>query len=289
MASTTQQTPPPRRIYIVSGGNGASGEQLVQTILAQFPDHRLPVITVSQVRRLSQIKAVVDQAAASGSLIVHTLVETPLRDGLNRLAQAHNVPTLDLVSRLYGWVSDTLGQPPLEQPGLYHRLNQAYFERIAAIEFAMAHDDGKLAQEWPLAEIVLVGLSRVGKTPLSIYLSIQGWKVANVPLVPDVPPPASLFALDPRRVIGLQLDPGQLISYRQTRQRRLRTTARSAYIDPTTIYEETQTAHQLFRRGGFAVIDVTDKPIESSANEIARLMARNFPAKIAANSGKEMT
>ena len=291
MELSTQQTnpTPAARIYIVSGGNGASGEQLVHTVLAQFPDNSLPLITVSQVRRLSQIETVVDQAAATGSLIVHTLVETHLRDGLSRLAQAQGVPTLDMVSGLFAWLTTTLGRSPIEQPGLYHRLNQAYFERIAAIEFAITHDDGKLAQDWPRAEIVLVGVSRVGKTPLSIYLSIQGWKVANVPLVPAFPPPANLFELDPRRVIGLQIQPGQLISHRQKRQRRLHHTShQSDYTDPTAIYEETKAAHQLFRRAGFAVIDVTDKPIESSANEIAGLMAHHFEIKAAANIRKEI-
>jgi regulator of PEP synthase PpsR (kinase-PPPase family) len=265
-------------VYIVSGGAGASGEQLVHTVLAQFPDVQLPLVTVGYVRHVEQIEQVVANVAAGGGVIVHTLVDTHLRRTLIELAKAHSVAEVDLMGDLLAQLSQMLGMQPVGRPGLYRQLHQPYFDRVAAIEFSVAHDDGKRPGGWSLAEAVLVGVSRVGKTPLSMYLSVLGWKVANVPLVTEVEPPAQLFALDRRRVVGLTVEPAQLLVFRQQRQRRLGAPGRSAYNDPTAIYEELEAARRVFERSGFSVIDVTDKPIETSADEIISLITRRLGA-----------
>ncbi|GAB4540811.1 MAG: pyruvate, water dikinase regulatory protein [Anaerolineae bacterium] len=266
--------PPP--IYLVSGGTGASGEQLVHTVLAQFPGHQVPVITVPRVQHAGQVADVVARAASDGGTIVHTMVDARLRLSLTRLAQQHGVACIDLMGDLLSRLTEVLGQQPIGRPGLYRQLHQAYFERVAAIEFAMTHDDGKNPQGWPQAEIVLVGVSRVGKTPLSMYLSVLGWKVANIPLVPGLPPPTSLFQLDRRRVVGLDIEPGQLVIHRQQRQRHLGAPGPSAYTDPQSIYEELEAARRIFQQGGFTVVDVTDKPIETSADEIISRVTRQL-------------
>jgi len=266
--------PPP--ITVVSGGVGASGEQLVHTVLAQFPERNVPVIVVPHVHQISQVEEVIAQAAATGGIVVHTLVNAGLRGALARMAQQRGVFALDLMGNLLSRLADVLGQAPVEQPGLYRQLNLAYFERVAAIEFAMAHDDGRRPEDWPQAEVVLVGVSRVGKTPLSMYLSVLGWKVANVPLIAEVPAPPGLFSLDRRRVIGLNVEPGQLVLYRQQRRRQLHAPGLEAYTDPATIYNEVQAARQIFQRGGFSVIDVTDKPIETSASQVIDRITRRF-------------
>ncbi|HEX7975733.1 MAG TPA: pyruvate, water dikinase regulatory protein, partial [Anaerolineales bacterium] len=211
--------PPP--VYVVSGGVGASGEQLVHTVLAQFPDNEMPVITVGNVRRVEQIESVVAQAKSSGGTIAHTLVDVSLRQALIDLAQAQGVVAIDLMGPLLSRVAAVLNREPLGHPGLYRQLHKDYFDRVAAIEYSMAHDDGKDPSAWPQAEILLVGVSRAGKTPLSLYLSVLGWKVANLPLVPNVSPPPELFQLDPKGVVGLTIEPGQLILHRQQRQMRL--------------------------------------------------------------------
>lgn len=261
-------------VYIISGGVGASGEQLVHTALAQFPDNQIPVITVGNVRQMEQIQRVVEQAKAKDGIIVYTLVEIHLRDALVDLAQAEGVAAIDLMGPLLTWVSGVLGREPLGQPGVYRQLRKDYFERVAAIEFTMTHDDGKNPSGWSSAEIVLTGVSRTGKTPLSIYLSVLGWKVANVPLVPGVPPSPELFRLDPRRVVGVTIEPGQLLLHRQQRQSRLGASGSSTYIDPEKVYEEVRSARQMMRQAGYTLIDVTDKPIESSADEVIRLITR---------------
>lgn len=266
-------TPP---IFIVSGGVGASGEQLVRTALAQFQEVTVPVIIVPHVRRVEQLEDVVTQAATTGGTIVHTLVDGELRRDLIRLAREKNAVAIDVMGRLLSRLTNVLGQEPIGQPGLYRKLREEYFERVEAIEFTVAHDDGRNPHEWHLAEIVLAGVSRVGKTPLSMYLSVLGWKVANVPLFRDVPPPQELFQIDRRRVVGLTIEPGQLVSHRLRRQRRLGVPGGSAYTDPAEIHEEVEAARRVFRSGGFAVVDVTDKPIEESADEIISLIARRL-------------
>lgn len=266
--------PPP--IYVVSGGVGASGEQLVHTVLAQFPERRVPVIVVPHVHQIAQVEEVIAQAATTGGTVVHTLVDAGLRGALARLARKRGVAALDPMGDLLSRLADVLGQEPVEQPGLYRQLNLAYFERVAAIEFAMAHDDGRRPEDWPQAEIVLIGVSRVGKTPFSMYLSVLGWKVANVPLIGEIPAPPGLFTLDRRRVIGLSVEPGQLVLYRQQRRQRLHAPGLEAYTDPAAIYDEVQAARQVFRQGGFSAIDVTDKPIETSANQVVDLITRRF-------------
>jgi regulator of PEP synthase PpsR (kinase-PPPase family) len=276
MEQNKTKNPP---IFIVSGGVGASGQQLVQTALAQFPETDVPVIIVPYVREVAQIKAAVEQAADTAGTIVHTLVDVDMRQSLIRLAREQNVVTIDAMGRLLSRLAQVLGQEPSGQPGLYRQLRQAYFDQVEAIEFTVGHDDGRNPHEWPLAEIVLVGVSRVGKTPLSMYLSVRGWKVANVPLLTDVPPPPELFQLDRRRVVGLTIDPGQLVAHRQQRQRRLGTPGNSVYTDPFKLYEEVEATRRLYRQNGFATVDVTDKPIEESADEVIALVTRRLQVK----------
>lgn len=263
-------------IYVVSGGQGVSGEQLARTALAQFEDVDMPVIIVSGVREVSQIADAVNRAARDNGTIVHTLVDARLRQAMIDLARESNVVAIDLMGHLLARLTAVLGREPRGQPGLYRQLRQAYYDRMAAIEFAVAHDDGRNAQDLPQAEIVLAGVSRVGKTPLSMYLSILGWKVANVPLVQGIDPPAELFEIDPRRAVGLTVDPEHLLNHRQRRQRRMGLADAGRYADPAQVYEEVEAARRLFRRAGFAILDVTDKPIEESADEIIAIVTRRL-------------
>jgi regulator of PEP synthase PpsR (kinase-PPPase family) len=268
-----EQSPP---IYVLSGGTGASAEQVVYTVLAQFQDSHVPVITVAHVHHEAQVEDAIAQAASSRGTIVHTMVHAKLRHMLSERAVAEGVVAIDLMGPLLEHLSAVLGEQPLEHPGLYRRLNQPYFDRVSAIDYALAHDDGQHSEGWPEAEIVLVGVSRVGKTPLSMYLSVLGWKVANVPLIPGIDPPATLFQLDPRRVIGLLMDPLRLVSHRRERQRRLGAPGLEAYTNLGAVAEEMEAARHLCRSGGFTTIDVTDKPIEASAHDVTERITRRF-------------
>jgi regulator of PEP synthase PpsR (kinase-PPPase family) len=273
MKSTDAKYPP---LYVVSGGVGASGEQLAHTALAQFENPDIPIIIVSHVHEITQIEDVVKKAAGSNGTILHTLVDLELRQAMIRQARDRNVVAIDGMGQLLSRLAKVLGQEPQGQPGLYRQLRQDYFDRVAAIEYTVAHDDGHRSDEWHLAEIMLVGVSRAGKTPLSIYLSTLGWKVANMPLVKEVELPQELFKLDRRRVVGLIIDPGQLVTHQQQRQRRLGVSNKSSYTNPVDLFEEVEEARKLFRRHGFALVNVTDKPIEESADEVIALINRRL-------------
>lgn len=263
-----EAVPPP--VYVVSGATGESGAQLVNAVLAQFPDSRVPIVILSQVREPEQVARVVDMAADTGGTIVHTLVSAALRDRLTGLAEARGVAALDLTGPLMERLTATLGQLPIGQPGRYHRLRASYYERVAAIEYAIAHDDGRNPEGWPEADVLLLGVSRTGKTPLSVYLSVLGWKVANLPLAPEVPAPEALFALERRRVIGLSIALDQLLLFRRQRSGRLGIGAGLPYANPEQVASELDGARRVFRRGGFHVIDVTDRTVEATADAIIR-------------------
>ncbi len=263
-------------ILVVSGGVGASGKQVMHTLLAQFPEVQVPVITHGNTRTLEQIGEVVAEAKESGGLIVYTLIDSPLRNQLAEKARAEGVEAVDLMGDLIHWVTDRYGQEPLGVPGLYRQLHKDYFERVDAIEFSMQHDDGKDPSGWGQADIILVGVSRTGKTPISLYLSVLGWKVANIPLIPEIPTPGGLSQLDPKRVIGLTIEPGQLLLHRQHRQSSLGAPGESGYAAPAVVYEEIKQSRRLFRQAGYATINVTDKPIETCADEIIRTITRQL-------------
>jgi regulator of PEP synthase PpsR (kinase-PPPase family) len=270
--SVAASSPPP--IYVVSGGVGASGEQLVNTALAQFPENDVPVITIGNVRQVEQIRQVVKAARHSGGTIAHTLVDARLRDTLIALTDKQGVSAIDLMGPLLNRLAEVAGHEPLGRPGLYRQFHRAYFDRVAAIEFTMKHDDGQNPRGWPRADILLLGVSRTGKTPLSVYLSILGYKVANLPLILERPTPPALFRLNHRRVVGLTIRPDQLIVFREQRYSQLGALPPSDYVDLDKVREEVRAALALYQRGGFAVIDVTDKPIEASADEIIRLISQ---------------
>ena len=262
------QNPP--TIFIISGGVGTSAEQILYSVLAQFPENPVCIQMVGNIREGQEISLALARAKQAGGLVVHTLVNVALRKQLVAEAEALGVPTMDLMGPLIDWLTVRLGQKPLQQPGKYRQLHRDYFERVAAIEFTLAHDDGKSPEGWPQAEIMLVGVSRAGKTPLSLYLAVLGWKVANYPLVPGIAIPDALFELDPRRVVGLMVDSEQLLVYRQQRQIRLGLSQTSDYMDPETVQEELLQAKRIFRRGSFHMLNMTDRTIEQGADEIIR-------------------
>lgn len=260
-------------IFVISGGSGATGELLVRTVVAQFPTHELPIVVKANVTDNATIASLMAQVASgSGNLVVHTMVDSEARQTVVALAQRYGVPAFDLAGPLLDYLTLSLQTAPLGQPGRYRQLNESYFRRVEAIEFAVAHDDGKRLDELHLADAILLGVSRVGKTPLSMYLGMLGWRVANVPLVPPISVADPILALDSSRVFGLTITPTQLAGHRRARQRSLGFEV-GAYFDHQAIVEELRAAHHLFAKYNFTVIDVTDKPIESTSEEIIAVLA----------------
>jgi regulator of PEP synthase PpsR (kinase-PPPase family) len=253
---------------------GTSGQALVDRALAQFPDAVVPVVTIPGVRSRSDLHEVVLKAAGDGGTIVHTLVDADLRQEMIHLAQQHNVVAIDLIGRVLERLSQTLRQAPVQRPGLYRQLHEEYFRRIEAIEYTVAHDDGQRIDDLHEAEIVLTGVSRVSKTPLSIFLSVQGWKVANVPIVLHLDPPRELFEVPRGRVVGLTVDSNRLKELRERRGRTHGLLVGFGYADDQRVLDEIQWARLVFRRGGFATVDVTSRSIEESAQAVVDLVRR---------------
>ncbi len=266
--------PPP--IYIVSGGRGIAGNNLVQSLLIQYPDNDIPVILVSQIDKEDQIFDTIMKAKTDGGLIAHTMVNPDLRKMINRVCAEFGVRVVDLMGTLADYLDENLNVEPLKHPGLYRELNHQYFDRIESIEFTLSHDDGMSPQRLNNAEIILTGVSRAGKTPLSVYLAMYGWKVANVPLVNGIPPPAELFQVDPQRVFGLHIGAGQLITHRKKRLLGWNNHQDETYVDERAVREEIRNAMFTFDRGKFTVLNVSNKPIESTANEILNIMSKRF-------------
>jgi regulator of PEP synthase PpsR (kinase-PPPase family) len=202
--------------------------------------------------------------------VVHTLVDADLRAALIRLGRERKVATIDLMGSLLRRIGKHAHARPLGEPGLYRKHRQEYFDRFDAVDFTVSHDDGSRPEDLPSADIVIVGVSRCGKTPICMYLAVHGWKVANIPFVHDIPLPEELQQVDRRRRIGLIIDIGRLMEHRKNRERRMGRLGISAYSDPSSVIEELEAARRAYRKGGFHVIDVTDKPIESTAAEIIR-------------------
>lgn len=263
-------------IYIVSGGKGLAGNNMVHSLLIQYPNNNVPVIIVPGQHEEKQLIELVQKAKLDGGLIAHTMVNRELRNFLRKLCEENGVKHIDFMGELADYLDEKLQIPSLQSPGLYREINQQYFDRIEAIEFTLNHDDGLQPQKLHNAEIILTGVSRSGKSPLSVYLAMYGWKVANIPLVNGIDPPKELFEVDPRRVFGLSISSGQLISHRIKRLRSINNTDNTNYVDERLVNLEIRNANFIFEKGGFTVLNITNKPIETSANEILNIMANRF-------------
>jgi [pyruvate, water dikinase]-phosphate phosphotransferase / [pyruvate, water dikinase] kinase len=264
------------RIFVVSGGRGLAGNHMVQSLLIQYPGNNIPVVIFPGISKEEQLPDVIAQAKRENALITHTMVDPMVRKKMNVLCEEYGVRKIDFMGDLADYLDKELDIEPLQHPGLYRKSNQEYFERIEAIEFTLSHDDGMGHERLHNAEIILTGVSRVGKTPLSVYLAMFGWKVANVPLVKGIHPPKELYEVDPNRVFGLHIGLSQLIMHRKKRMESWTNHQNDLYIDEDAVREEFRHAMFVFKRGGFTVLTVTNKPIESTANEIINIMSERF-------------
>ena len=256
------------QVFVVSDGTGDTGTAIVHAAMLQF---RSPwrIRVFGEVRQPAEAKRVVVRAAEVNALLVFSLVEHDMVEVLMREAQQRSVVALDLLGPLIAKVSQHLHAEPKHQPGLLHGMSEDYFSRIEAVEFAVNHDDGANVHTLYDADIVLTGVSRTSKTPLSMYLAQRGYKTGNVPLVPRVDPPRELLDLASERVFGLLIDASELMTIRQARLRAIKASPTSEYTDIGAVTEEVERARLICRRNGWRIVDVTGKAVEENA---ARLM-----------------
>ncbi len=261
-----------KTVVVISDATGDTAERVVRASLLQFKDIPCQVRLYSQVRLESEVEKIVERAADLRALVVFTLVNPAERELLWKLCDRLNVEAVDLIGSLMGKMATYLGTQPQGVPGLLHTISEEYYRRIEAVEFAVKNDDGAEPRNLPKADIVLVGISRTSKTPLSTFLAQKGLRAANVPLVLGVEPPAELDQVDPHKVYGLTIQPELLSKIRQARLAHLGMPPDSSYAMRDHIQRETAYAQEIFRKHpDWPVIDVTAKAIEETAADILRI------------------
>ncbi len=263
----------PQPILILSDGTGETAEKVVRAALQQFQHHLVHVRTHAHITRQDQLTSWFRIAARQKAFVVTTLVRADMRDFARLLSRETGVMHLDLIGNLLGELEEFLSEKPVGVPGLMHQADEQYFRRIEAVEYTVKADDGKEPRMLLAADIILVGVSRTSKTPLSTYLAHKGFKVANVPIVLDRPPPEALNQANPFRVFGLTIDPSMLQTIRRARLRTMGTGSKMNYDDLDYILAEVEYAERLFKaHREWPVIDVTNKAVEETAGTILGLL-----------------
>src|SRR6476469_17430 len=248
---------------MISDSTGETAQRLAQALEAQFPDQEFSEIRHPRVETVADLRLAVDRMKGRPAVVVYTLVEPELRESMRTLCRSAKLHYCDLLGHPIDAVAKVSGQAAKMQPGARPPLNEAYFRRISAIEFAVKYDDG-VGSGLGDADIVLVGVSRTSKTPLSIYLGYLGYKTANVPLVKGIEPPPELFEIEQSKVVGLTIDAQRLSEMRGDHK----------YASLVEIYDELEYAAQVHRRLGCPVLEVSELSIEEISHRIIQLVER---------------
>jgi [pyruvate, water dikinase]-phosphate phosphotransferase / [pyruvate, water dikinase] kinase len=262
----------PVELHIVSDSTGETAQRLVLALEAQFPDQPFEEVRHPRVENVDDLHIAVQQARGRPAVMVYTLVAPELRDAMRQLCRRARVHYCDLLGHPIDSISRVAGVAARMEPGARAPLDATYFKRIEAIEFAVKYDDG-LGKGLDEADVVLVGVSRTSKTPLSIYLGYLGHKAANVPVVRGIDPPEELFEIDPAKVVGLTIGAERLADIRTARVKSMGA-SRKRYAELEAVYGELEEASKLHRRLRCPVIDVTELSVEETAMRIVRLVER---------------
>lgn len=263
-------------IYVLSDSIGETGEQVARAAVSQFnPDkyevRRFPYITADD-----QIREIFEEAKSERSIIIYTIVIEKLRNYVINMGKKFEIPVVDLMTPALDALEEVLEYEPKRESGLIRKLDDKYFKKVEAVEFAVKYDDGKDTRGIKKADIVLVGVSRTSKTPLSMYLAHKHFKVANVPLVPEVPVPQELFVKDIKKVFGLIANPFKLNEIRQERLRSLGLNNNANYASIERINSELEYSKEIMEKLGCTVIDVSNKAVEETAGIVMDYMKNNF-------------
>ncbi|HSK16727.1 MAG TPA: pyruvate, water dikinase regulatory protein [Gaiellaceae bacterium] len=257
-------------LHVLSDSTGETAARLTDAVIAQFPEQEFEVVRHPRITAVEDVHLAAARARGRRAVVLFTLVEPELREVMRALCKRYRLHYCDLLGHPIDAVARVSGAPATRQPGAPTVLDSSYFRRIAAIEFAVRYDDGARASRLREADVVLVGVSRSSKTPLSMYLAYLGYKTANVPLVKGIEPPAELWELDPAKVVGLTIDAEALAVIRGERVRGMRGGGR--YADLAEIYDELDYAASIHKRLGCPVIEVSNLAIEETARRIVRIV-----------------
>lgn len=263
------------KVYVVSDSIGETAEMVARATAEQFRDINYEIKKYPFINNEEQIKELIDDAAESSSIIVFTTVLKNLRDMIISECKRNRLPYIDVMDPLLNKFKEFLGTEPANEPGIIHRLDEKYFKRVEAVEFAVKYDDGKDPRGVLKADIVLIGVSRTSKTPLSMYLANKNIKVANIPLVPEVPIPDELYTISPKKIVGLTTNPIKLNEIRQERLKALGLSDMATYANVERILEELEFSDKLMKRLKCPVINVSNKAVEETANLILEIIKKN--------------
>ena len=264
-------------LHMISDATGATAKRLVQALEAQFPEQEFEDIVHPMVETVDDLRLAVERAKGRPAVIVYTIVKPELRDAMHDLCRRAKVHYCDILRQPIDSVAKVSGQAAKMTPGARPPLDSNYFRRMAAIEFAVKYDDG-VGGGLDAADIVLVGVSRTSKTPLSIYLGYLGYKAANVPVVKGIDPPPELFDVDRSKVVGLTIDAERLAEIRADRAKRLGGGDNRRYQELVEIYDELEQAEKLHRKLGCPVIEISELSIEETAARIIAMVERRQAA-----------
>jgi regulator of PEP synthase PpsR (kinase-PPPase family) len=265
-------TTQPVELHVISDSTGETAVRLVHALEAQFPEQEFEEIRHPRVETVDDLQLALSRAKGRPAVIVYTLVQPELREAARAICRRYKLHYCDLLGHPIEAVARVAGVGASMTPGARAPLDSTYFKRMAAIEFAVKYDDG-VGSGLHEADIVLVGVSRTSKTPLSMYLGYLGYKTANVPVVKGIEPPSALFEVDPAKIVGLTIDAERLREIRRQRARRLGGNQR-AYAELLEIYAELEEAEALHRRLGCPVIEISELSIEETAARAIRLIER---------------
>lgn len=272
-------------LHLVSDATGTTLLGLARACLAQFENIEPVQKFWPLVRSERQLERIILAIKQNPGPVIFTFVDTKMRKRLRDFCDELGVPCVAVLDPVIRSLSTYLGAHAKGVPGLQHAMDDAYFRRVAAIDYTMRHDDGKTLESLREADVVLVGVSRTSKTPTSVYLARRGIKVANIPLVPGVEVPDEKLSLDEPLYVGLTTAPERLVQLRRSRlnagernaggrqeEELPARVAENLYMDLDAIEEETRRARRLFSRKGWPVIDVTRRSVEETAAEIMALL-----------------
>ena len=259
-------------IYILSDALGETAEYVSRAAAAQFNGVRTKIRKIPYIQDENHIEEILEEAAEDQAIVAYTLVIKKLRIFIEEKAKELGLSTVDILGPLINLLAEKTGLTPSYTPNKTHLLDEQYFKKIEAVEFAVKYDDGKDPRGVLLADLVLIGVSRTSKTPLSMYLAHKGIKAANIPLVPEVSPPQELFRISPRKIIGLTLKPDLLNQIRTERLKTLGLGSTADYANYERIVNELEYARGIMRKIGCPIIDATGKAIEETASRILEII-----------------
>lgn len=260
-------------IFMVSDGTGETGGRFLEAALHQFEaGRRTHVRRFALVRRTEDIRQIIEDARTVRPLVLHTIVHEEIRSALTQACEAEGLQQLDMLGPLFNLLGEVFREAPAGASGVLHEVNHKYYQRIEAIEYTLRHDDGRLSKELHRADIILLGVSRTSKTPTSVFLAQKGYRVANIPIVLNLPLPDTLASLDQRRIVGLTIDPARLAEIRRIRMQRMGM-HEGDYADHKVTASEVSYAEGLYRKHRqWPVIDVTDRAIEETSDHILNVI-----------------